>query len=162
MSHARTLTELYRRFYRAKGRASSNAILRPISVASKAVLTADRRIYVDAEGLIEIVRGELFGFIARVASRRADGYVPRIEVDGKRVVDEEAIQQFAAYFVKDLFYGALRGDVSALRGRQLNLLKNACEVIYRDLDTQYWAERKEAESDDDSDEESQVQERLLD
>jgi CRISPR-associated protein Csc3 len=162
MSHARTLTELYRRFYRAKGRASSNAILRPISVASKAVLTADRRIYVDAEGLVEIVRGELFGFVDRVAGKRADGYVPRIEVDGKRVVDEVAIQQFAAYFVNDLFYGALRGDVSALRGRQLNLLKNACEVIYRDLDTQYWAERKEAESDDDSDEESQVQERLLD
>lgn len=162
MSHARTLTELYRRFYRAKGRASSNAILRPISVASKAVLTADRRIYVDAEGLVEIVRGELSGFVERVASKRADGYVPRIEVDGKRIVDEAAIQQFAAYFVNDLFYGALRGDVSALRGRQLNLLKNACEVIYRDLDSQYWAERKEAESDDDSDEESQVQERLLD
>lgn len=154
MSHARTLTELYRRFYRAKGRASSNAILRPISVASKAVLTADRRIYVDAEGLVEIVRGELSGFVDRVASKRADGYVPRIEVDGKRVVDEAAIQQFAAYFVNDLFFGALRGDVSALRGRQLNLLKNACEVIYRDLDAQYWADRREEESDDDSDEES--------
>jgi CRISPR-associated protein Csc3 len=162
MSHARTLTELYRRFYRAKGHASSNAVLRPISVASRAVLTADRRIYVDAEGLVEIVRGELFGFVDRVASKRADGYVPRIEVDGKRVIDEEAIQQFAAYFVNDLFYGALRGDVSALRGRQLNLLKNACEVIYRDLNAQYWADRKEAEADDDSDEESQVQERLLD
>ncbi|HAJ38526.1 MAG TPA: hypothetical protein DCL15_22900 [Chloroflexi bacterium] len=162
MSHARTLTELYRRFYRAKSRASSNAILRPISVASKAVLTADRRIYLDAEGLVEIVRGELFGFIDRVASKRADGYVPHIEVDGKYVVDEAAIQQFATYFVNDLFYGALRGDVSALRGRQLNLLKNACEVIYRDMDAQYWAERKEAESDDDADEESQVQEQLLD
>ena len=162
MSHARTLTELYRRFYRAKARASSNAILRPISVAAKAVLTADRRIYVDAEGLVEIVRGELSGFVDRVASRRADGYAPRIEVDGKRVIDEAAIQQFASYFVNDLFYGALRGDVSALRGRQLNLLKNACEVIYRDLDTQYWAERNEAQDEIGPDGDTQVEEVLND
>lgn len=141
MSHARTLTELYRRFYRAKPRASSNSILRPVSVAAHTVLSADRRIYVDADGLSEIVRGELRGFVDRVASRRADGYVPRIEVDGKKLVDEDAIRQFADYFVKVLFFDALRADVSALRGRQLNLLKNACEVIYRDLDAQYWAER---------------------
>jgi len=158
MSHARTLTELYRRFYRAKARASSNAILRPISVTAKAVLTADRRIYVDANGLVEIVRGELSGFVDRVASQRADGYAPRIEVDGKRVIDEDAIRQFASYFVNDLFYGALRGDVSALRGRQLNLLKNACEVIYRDLDAQYWAERNEAEELVASDEDTQAEE----
>jgi CRISPR-associated protein Csc3 len=146
MSHAQTLTQLYRRFYRARSR-SSNSILRPISVAAHAVLLADRRIYVDAEGLAEIVRGELHGFVDRVASRRADGYVPRIEVDGKKVIDEPAIAQFADYFVKVLFFGALRGDASALRGRQLNLLKNACEVIYRDLDAQYWADQgKEEES----------------
>lgn len=141
MSHARMLTELYRRFYRAKPRASSNSILRPLTIAAHAVLTADRRIYGDADGLSEIVRGELRGFVDRVASRRADGYVPRIEVDGKKLVDEDAIRQFADYFVKVLFFDTLRGDVSALRGRQLNLLKNACEVIYRDLDAQYWAER---------------------
>ncbi|MCB9140727.1 MAG: type I-D CRISPR-associated protein Cas10d/Csc3, partial [Anaerolineales bacterium] len=162
MSHARTLTELYRRFYKAKGKASSNAILRPISVASRAVLTADQRIYVDAEGLVEIVRGELFGFVERVASKRADGFVPRIETDGRRGIDEDAIQQFAAYFVNELFYGALRGDVSALRGRQLNLLKNACEVIYRDLDRQYWVGRNEAEPDGDSEDDGQVEELLID
>jgi CRISPR-associated protein Csc3 len=122
------------------------------------VLTADRRIYVDANGLVEIVRGELSGFVDRVASQRADGYAPRIEVDGKRVIDEDAIRQFASYFVDDLFYGALRGDVSALRGRQLNLLKNACEVIYRDLDAQYWAERNEAEELVASDEDTQAEE----
>jgi len=161
MSHARTLTELYRRFYRAKGRASSNAILRPISVAARAVLTTDQRIYVDAEGLTEIVWGELSGFVERVASRRAEGYIPRVEVDGKRVFDNQAIQAFAAYFVNELFYGALRGDISALRGRQLNLLKNACEVIYRDLDKQHWAGRNETWQDVDSEAESEV-EALLD
>lgn len=153
MSHARTLTETYRRFYRAKGRASSNSILRPITVAAHAILSADRRIYVDADGLAEIVRGEVAGFVDRVANRRADGYVPRIEIDGRKVIDADAIKQFADFFVKVLFFDALRGDVSALRGRQLNLLKNACEVIYRDLDAQYWAERgKDLETDQEDDE----------
>jgi CRISPR-associated protein Csc3 len=141
MSHARTLTELYRRFYRAKARASSNSILRPVSIAAHTVLSADRRIYGDADGLSEIVRGELRGFVDRVASHRADGYVPRIEVGGRKLIDEDAIRQFSDYFVKVLFFDTLRSDVSALRGRQLNLLKNACEVIYRDLDAQYWAAR---------------------
>jgi len=150
MSHARTLTELYRRFYRAKRHPSANAILRPISVAAKAVLTADQRIYVDAVGLVEIVHGELSGFVERVSSKRADGYIPRVEIDGKRVFDSEAIREFATYFVYDLFYGALRGDISALRGRQINLLKNACEVIYRDMDRQYWADHNKTEQDVDS------------
>lgn len=141
MSHARTLTELYRRFYRAKPRASSNSILRPITIASRSLLSADRRIFADADSLVELVHGELQGFVDRVASRRADGYVPRIEVNGKKVVDDAAIRQFADYFVKELFIDALRGNASALRGRQLNLLKNACEVIYRELEAQYWAER---------------------
>jgi CRISPR-associated protein Csc3 len=147
MSHARTLTELYRRFYRARSHASSAAILRPLTVAANAVLAADRRLYGDAEGLVEIVHGELAGFVDRVASRRAEGYVPRVEIDGQKRIDQAAVRQFAAYFVNDLFYTALRGDVSALRGRQLNLLKNACEVLYRDLQQQDWAERTAAEEE---------------
>jgi CRISPR-associated protein Csc3 len=111
------------------------------------VLAADRRLYGDAEGLVEIVHGELAGFVDRVASRRAEGYVPRVEIDGQKRIDQAAVRQFAAYFVNDLFYTALRGDVSALRGRQLNLLKNACEVLYRDLQQQDWAERTAAEEE---------------
>jgi CRISPR-associated protein Csc3 len=159
MSHARTLTELYWRFYRAKSLASSAAILRPLTVAANAVLAADRRLYGDAEGLVEIVRGELAGFVDRVASRRAEGHVPRVEINGQKQIDQEAVRQFAAYFVNDLFYTALRGDVSALRGRQLNLLKNACEVLYRDLRQQEWAERNSAEKETSADlEEAQTRE----
>lgn len=156
MNHARRLTELYWRFYRARRPLNSNRILRPVTVAAKAVMNADRRIF-DRDGLVDVVHGELYSFIDRVNSGRADGFVPRITVDERKVVDEAAILEFAAYFVNELFYGALNGDLSALRGKQLNLLKSAIEVIYRDLDTKYWAERRAAgegvkqESDDEDD-----------
>ena len=44
---------------------------------------------------------------------------------------EEYIQRFVEYFVETIFYETLRGDVAALRGRQLNLLKNTYETLYR-------------------------------
>ena len=104
---------------------------------------------------MEVVYGEIAGFVDRVASRRADGYVPRIERDGKKLVDTEAIREFASYFVNTIFFDTLRGDISALRGKQLNLLKNACEVLYRDLDGQERAAKAEsmntADNDSDSD-----------
>lgn len=154
MSHARTLTELYWRFYRAKrknGRLNSNSILRPLSEAAKALLMADRRIYPDREALVELMIGQLHAFIDRVDTRRADGYIPKQETDGKLSVDEAAVRAFADHWVNKLFFDTLRGDLSALRGKQLNLLKNACEVIYRDLDARYWAAQNQpAPEDDDS------------
>ena len=154
MSHARTLTQLYRRFYRSSYPLNSNGILRPITVVAKVLMSADRRLF-DRDGLVEVVYGEIAGFVDRVASRRADGYVPRIERDGKKLVDTEAIREFASYFVNTIFFDTLRGDISALRGKQLNLLKNACEVLYRDLDGQERAAKAEsmntADNDSDSD-----------
>lgn len=152
MSHARTLTELYWRFYRASRPLNSNRILRPISVASKAIMNADRRIF-DQEGLTEAVRGELNRFVDRARSSRAEGFIPLVEVGDRKEVDKAAIEDFAEYFVNTLFFDALNGDLSALRGKQINLLKSACEVLYRDLDAKYWAERNEPPPDD---EDSQV------
>jgi CRISPR-associated protein Csc3 len=127
MSHARTLVDLYRQFYRAR-RSNSNSILRPLSVASKTILSADRRLF-DREGLSEAVRGELRAFMERVQTRSAEGMFPP---GSNRESREQAMQQFASYFVGTIFYDTFRGDVAALRGRQLNLLKNTCEVLYRD------------------------------
>ncbi|MFQ5858359.1 MAG: type I-D CRISPR-associated protein Cas10d/Csc3 [Anaerolineae bacterium] len=140
MSYARELTDLYRRFYRAQ-RLNSNSILRPIAVASEAILKADRRLFGE-EGLIEAVYGELYSFMDRVGSGRADGrFAPGSNWQSR----QEAMRDFAGYFVRDVFYDALNGDVAALRGKQLNLLKSACEVIYRDAEAADWAARKAAE-----------------
>jgi CRISPR-associated protein Csc3 len=141
MSHARTFVDLYRRFYRAR-RQNSNNILRPLSVAANAILNADRRLF-DREGLVEAVRGELRAFIERVQTDRADGMLPPGSTRESR---EEAMSQFATFFVHTIFYDTLRGDVAALRGRQLNLLKSACEVLYREATARDWQERQAIEA----------------
>lgn len=137
MSHAKELTTQYMRFYRARRR-NSNSILRPITIASHAILKADARLF-DREGLVEAVRGELRDFMDRVGTGRADGRYARGSDSTSR---EEAMRRFADYFVGTVFYDTLRADKSALRGKQLNLLKNACEVIYIDASAQEWHDPK--------------------
>jgi CRISPR-associated protein Csc3 len=136
MTHARHLTELYRQFYRhARGKLNSNRILRPITIASKAILDADPRLFDTRESLVEVVNGELRGFVDRIKDNQAEG---RAWGDPKD--RPEAIGAFANYFV-GVYWDILGHDPSALRGKQLNLLKNACEVIYRDEESKYWRGR---------------------
>lgn len=142
MSHTRTLVDLSRQFYRAR-RSNSNSILRPLSVASRAILSADRRLF-DRQGLVEVVRGELRAFIERVQTGSADGMFPP---GSNRESREEAMQGFAEYFVGRIFYDVLRDDVAALRGRQLNLFKNAYEVLYRDASARDRQERQAIEAE---------------
>ncbi len=132
MSHARTLTEYYMQFYRAE-RWNSNSILRPIMVAARAILEADPRLFGDRQSLTEAVYGEMDAFMKRVQSGKADGRLPAGSNWQSR---EAAMRKFTEYFVGDVYYDALRADKSALRGKQLNLIKNACEVIYRDKTVQ--------------------------
>jgi CRISPR-associated protein Csc3 len=160
MSPARTLVDLSRQFYRAR-RYNSNSILRPLSVAAKAILSANRRLF-DREGLTEAVRGELIAFMDRVGRGDAVGFrAPRLK--GEERADaarrrEIAIRSFAEYFVGTIFYDTLRGDVAALRGKQLNLLKNAYEVLYRDAAARSRKEAEEAESEEAEPEEQTVAE----
>jgi CRISPR-associated protein Csc3 len=133
MSHASTLVELSRQFYRARG-FSSNSILRPLSVVARALLTADRRLF-DRDGLVEVAHGELQAFMDRVRNQQADGFLSprRAEESPQEAAQrrEEYMRQFVEYFVGTIFHDALRGDAAALRGRQLNLLKNTYETLYR-------------------------------
>jgi CRISPR-associated protein Csc3 len=136
MSHARKLATLYRQFYRAR-RPNSNSILRPVSIAARAVLDADPRLF-DQEGLVEAVYGELYSYTER-AGREGLAYFPK---GSNRESRGQAMRDFAAYFVNKVFYETFRADKSALRGKQLNLLKSACEVIYREE-----ADRERTEGD---------------
>jgi CRISPR-associated protein Csc3 len=136
MSHARELTTLYRQFYRAR-RLNTNSILRPISIAARTVLDADSCLF-DREGLMEAVYGELHSYVER-AGREGLAYFPR---GSDRESRERGMRSFADYFVNTIFYDTFRADKSALRGKQLNLLKSACEVIYLDESARDWAERE--------------------
>jgi CRISPR-associated protein Csc3 len=83
-----------------------------------------------------VVYGELHARIEG-ASEQRQFYFPKGSTGKSR---EQAMRAFADYFVRQVFQGTLRADRSALRGKQLNLLRNACEVIYHDMEAQVRAD----------------------
>lgn len=140
MNHPKRLTELYRRFYRAKSQfAKANAILKPIEIAADAVLKADRAIFTQGEGaLADLVAAELNALMQRVHRSEAEGrWVISNSEEERRVVRE-----FAEYFVNDFFIGTLKGDVARLAGTQLNLLGDTCDTLYREMDDRERAEKR--------------------
>ncbi len=129
MNHPRKLTELYRRFYRAKG-FKSNAILKPIDFAADTILKADRSLFTtDSGALTDVVAASLNKLLDRVLSNSAEGYSPMKGAEERRL----AVREFAEYFVNDLFIGALKGDAARLAGTQLNLLRDTCNTLYREM-----------------------------
>jgi CRISPR-associated protein Csc3 len=145
MSHARTIVEKYRGFYRAKNFKNSNSILRPLAIVSDALLNADPRLFPDLESQIELAYGEIYRFMERVGSGAADGRFPKDITAPERQV---AMRDFCIYFVEDVFHGVFRGDVSALRGKQLNLLRSACEIIYREAQIREWDDNRQSDNND--------------
>jgi CRISPR-associated protein Csc3 len=146
MSHARELTLRYRRFYRhKKGRLNSNSVVRPLSEAAKALLTADLRLFNDVDSLLEVVRSRLEQFVERVGRDKADGSVPVWLYARDQIQNElaDAIDAFSRYFVETIYRDVFKQDRSALAGKQLNLLKNACESIYMAEQRREWRERGE-------------------
>jgi CRISPR-associated protein Csc3 len=147
MSYAKELVDLYRGFYRAKTITNTNSILRPLNVVADALLIADTRLFPDAESLTEVAYGELYRFMDRVASGQADGRFPKGISPQER---EKAMRAFCQKFVNDVFIGVFNGDVAALRGKQLNLLRSACEVLYRKSHQDEWESyRQETDESDD-------------
>ncbi len=142
-NHAQKLVELYRQFYRAK-RWNSNNILQPVTKTARVILDADERLFSNEEALKDAVYGALHNFIER-AYKEQLAFPPK---GSRRESQQEAMREFARYFVQEIFFGVFRGDKSALRGKQLNLLKNACEVIYLDEAEKDRAEREAVENEE--------------
>jgi CRISPR-associated protein Csc3 len=128
MHHPQKLTELYRKFYRAKQRYNpkANAVLKPIDIAADTLLKADFAAF-HGETLVMTVAAEICKLMDRVRSANADG---RWIISGR---DEErlAVVEFAKYFVVEVFEKTFAGDRARLAGRQLNLLRDTCELLYR-------------------------------
>ena len=149
MNHPQTLTELYRTFYRANKRYNpkANAVLKPIDLAAEVVLKADVTFF-RGETLIAAVASEIFKLMDRVRGKRADGYAPIAD----REVERQAILEFSKYFVKDVFEEAFAGDRARLAGRQINLIRNTCEFLYRieqDKENQIDKTKQDNEIDED-------------
>lgn len=147
MSHARELVTRYRRFYRhGKGRLNSNAILRPIREAADTLLDANLRLFDDDAALRELVGGRLKQSLEGVSRPGSSGAAPNWLYPDPKTRKEQmdaAVDDFAAYFVDTIYRKVFAGNRAALAGKQLNLLKNACEAIYIAEQRREWQERND-------------------
>ena len=130
LNHPKQLTELYRNFYRANKQYNpkANAVLKPIEIAGQTILKAESTVF-NGEVLVQVVAAEICKLMDRVHSSTAEG---RWVFNGqKRDEEREAILAFAQYFVIEVFENSFKGDRARLAGRQLNLLRDTCEFLYR-------------------------------
>jgi CRISPR-associated protein Csc3 len=146
LNHPKKLTELYRRFYRANKRYNpkANAVLKPIDIAAETILKAELSVF-RGETLVAAVAAEVFKLIDRVHASTAEGRW----VMSKREEERQAILDFAQYFVVQVFEKSFAGDRARLAGRQLNLIRDTCEFLYRLEDDKENLEKnpKSSESD---------------
>jgi CRISPR-associated protein Csc3 len=128
LNHPQKLTELYRKFYRANKRFNpkANAVLKPIDLAAETLLKADSTVF-PGDTLVATVAAEVFKLMDRVHASTAEGRW----VISKREEERQVVLDFARYFVIDVFEKAFAGDRARLAGRQLNLLRDTCEFLYR-------------------------------
>ncbi|MBE9129253.1 MULTISPECIES: type I-D CRISPR-associated protein Cas10d/Csc3 [unclassified Coleofasciculus] len=149
LNHPKNLTELYRKFYRANKRYNpkANAVLKPIDIASKTILEAD--LSFQGEVMVYMVAAEVFKLMDRVHASTAEGRW----MFKNREEERQAILEFAQYFVVEVFEKSFAGDRARLAGRQINLIRDTCEFLYRLEDDKENRARKEQEqenSEDDS------------
>ncbi len=144
LNHPQKLTDLYRIFYRANKRYNpkSNAVLKPIDMASDTILKAESSVF-HGETLVMAVAAEVFKLMDRVHASTAEGRW----VMSNREQERQAVVDFSRYFVQEVFEKSFAGDRARLAGRQINLIKNTCEFLYRLADDKENAE-KDTEKDD--------------
>ncbi|MBW4645170.1 MAG: type I-D CRISPR-associated protein Cas10d/Csc3 [Goleter apudmare HA4340-LM2] len=155
VNQLRQLTELYRRFYRAKSQyAKANAILKPIDEAADVILKIDKAIASDADALTDVVAARLSKLMNNVRRKTAEGKPTLTLIDGKwkpALTSEEerqAVYEFSRYFVKEIFEGSFKSDRARLAGTQLNLIRDTCEYLYRLADDQERKARPQDEPDE--------------
>jgi CRISPR-associated protein Csc3 len=147
LNHPQKLTDLYRLFYRANKRYNpkANAVLKPLDLAAETLLKADFSVF-QGDTLVATVAAEVFKLMDRVHSSTAEGRW----VISNREEERQAVLNFARYFVVEVFEKAFSGDRARLAGRQLNLLRDTCEFLYRLADDkENQARDKKKEEDDD-------------
>lgn len=127
LNHPQKLTELYRKFYRANKlyNPKSNAVLKPINEAKDVILNADPSF--QGETLVFAVAAKINKLMDRVHANTAEGYW----ILKNREEEREAVLEFARYFVEEVFEKTFAGDRARLAGKQINLICDTCEFLYR-------------------------------
>lgn len=144
LNHPQKLTDLYRKFYRANKRYNpkSNAVLKPIDIASDTILKAESSVF-QGETLVMAVAAEVFKVMDRVHASTAEGRW----VMSNREQERQAVVDFSRYFVQEVFEKSFAGDRARLAGRQINLIRDTCEFLYRLADDKENAEKGHEKDD---------------
>jgi CRISPR-associated protein Csc3 len=74
-----------------------------------------------------VVAAEVSKLMDRVHASTAEGRW----IFSKREEEREAILEFSRYFVEEVFDKSFAGDRARLAGRQINLIRDTCEFLYR-------------------------------
>lgn len=129
------LVTSYARFYRAQSDKLSSAysVLKPLATAID--VTVNSYPAISDDDLVETISGNINDLIERVRDRQADGWDPIITnkelgSGGERLeLSRQAIHEFAALFVRQLFLRECDGDRAILRERA-NQLRSAARFYY--------------------------------
>jgi CRISPR-associated protein Csc3 len=150
LNHLLKLTELYRKFYKANKLWSpkANAVLKPIDIAAETILKAESTVF-SGETLVHAVAAEVTKLMDRVHASTAEGIW--VFTNQERDKERQAILEFARYFVEEVFEKSFSGDRARLAGRQINLIRDTCEFLYR-LENDKDIEEKKKNNPDDSEE----------
>ncbi|HBY79544.1 MAG TPA: type I-D CRISPR-associated protein Cas10d/Csc3, partial [Cyanobacteria bacterium UBA11148] len=115
--------------------------LKPIDIAAKTILEADPSF--QGEALFMAVAAEVFKLMDRVHASTAEGRW----IFKNREEEREAILEFARYFVVEVFEKSFACDRARLAGRQINLIRDTCEFLYRLEDDKENRANKEQEEE---------------
>lgn len=130
LNHPLQLTKLYRKFYRAKKHKHrnppANAVLKPFDLAAEVILKAESSCYT-SEALVALVGSPNSKLMDRIHNKTAEGRW----VVSDREQERQYILDFSRYFVVEVFEKAFAGDRARLAGRQIKLLRDTCEFLYR-------------------------------
>ncbi len=151
LNHPLQLTELYRNFYRANKLYSpkANAVLKPIDIAAETILKAESTVF-HGETLVHAVAAEVTKLMDRVHASTAEG--TWIFTNQERDKERQAILEFARYFVVEVFEQSFSSDRARLAGRQINLIRDTCEFLYRlenDKDIKEYEKKKKKKQNKD-------------
>ena len=151
LNHPLQLTKLYRKFYKANKLYSpkANAVLKPIDIAAETILKAESTVF-HGETLVHAVAAEVTKLMDRVHAGTADG--TWVFTNQERDKERQAILEFALYFVEEVFEKLFMGDRARLAGRQINLIRDTCEFLYRlenDKDIKEYEEKKKKKQNKD-------------
>ena len=136
MAMIQGLVDRYAKFYRASGFAAY-ARLRPLGVAADAVIDSPPQ--TAPEDLKLMIEGQLLELTDRIMSRQADGFIP---AEGRsQEVRKALIEDFAQYFLDEVFYKYAQGERALLR-KHIGKIRDGAEAYY----VKNYSKKKESEN----------------